>query len=190
MNLESLLDLVPDKSVDKTTTSKKFKRDVFEFFNKDEFKSLECLEVGCKNGYSTLILTHLFKHVHGVNYDRTKEADDFLRSNGRENYTLYAQDVYKYGFPITKSDVIFIDAIHTYKAVIKDIENSLNLKSEGKKYLIFDDIGLYGEVSAAVKECINHGLISVEKRIGYDPLEPNGKHFLMDDFEGLICREV
>ena len=119
---------------------------------------------------------------------RTVEADNFLKSNGRTNYTLHAQDVYSRGFPTKSADVIFIDALHTYNAVLKDVENSLNLSSDGKKYLIFDDTGLYGEVAAAVNECISKGILKVEKRIGYSPLDSSGP-FLMNDYEGLICVE-
>lgn len=189
MNLEEILKTVPDKFSDITTTSKKFKSDVFDFFNKPEFSDKTCLEIGCKNGYTTIVLTYLFKLVYGINYDTVESPQRFLESNGRTNFQLFAQDVYKLGLPVKSADVIFIDAVHTYKAVLMDIENSMNLKSENKKYFIFDDIGLYPEVRGAVYECVDAGLLKIEKKIGYGPFDGDFVR-LLNDHEGMICSEA
>ena len=45
MNIEEILINIPDKFQHKTTTSHKFKRELFEFFNKEEFKNKTCLEI-------------------------------------------------------------------------------------------------------------------------------------------------
>jgi hypothetical protein len=188
MNIDEILELVPDKSSDITTTSRRFKADVYNFFNSPEFSDKTCLEIGCKNGYSTLILTYLFKTVYGINYDTVVSPDNFLKSKGRTNYSLFAQDVYKLGLPVANADVIFVDAVHTYAAVKMDIQNSLKLKSVGKKYFIFDDIGLYPEVRGAVYEAVDNKIIKIEKKIGYSPFD--GFVRLLEDYEGIICSEV
>lgn len=189
MTLDEILTMVPDKFSDITTTSKKFKSDVYSFFNTPEFADKTCLEIGCKNGFTTLILTYLFKTVYGINYDTVKSPNEFLTSKNRTNFKLYAQDVYKLGLPVDNADVIFVDAVHTYQAVLIDIENSLKLKSVGKKYFIFDDIGLYPEVRSAVYECVDAGLLKVEKKIGYGPFDGDFVR-LLADHEGIICSEV
>ena len=53
MTIDELLKDIPDKFEHSTTTSHKFKRDVFEFFNKPEFKESVCLEIGSNRGHST-----------------------------------------------------------------------------------------------------------------------------------------
>ena len=55
MTIDEILSLVPDKFEHKTTTSKKFKRDVFAFFDKPEFKNKTALEIGSNLGYTTFI---------------------------------------------------------------------------------------------------------------------------------------
>lgn len=44
MTIDELLKDIPDKFEHSTTTSHKFKRDVFEFFDKPEFKQSVCLD--------------------------------------------------------------------------------------------------------------------------------------------------
>lgn len=188
MTIDSILEMVPDKFSDITTTSKKFKSDVYEFFNTPDFSDKTCLEIGCKNGYTTLVLTYLFKMVYGINYDTIVSPNEFLVSKDRSNFKLFAQDVYKLGLPVHEADVIFVDAVHTYQAVVMDVENSLKLKSDGKKYFIFDDIGLYPEVRSAVYECVSAGVLKVEKKIGYGPFDGDFVR-LLSDHEGIICSE-
>ena len=189
MELNELLTLVPDKFEDRTTTSHRFKSDVYTFFKTPEFENKTCLEIGCKSGFTTLFLTHIFKLVYGINYDTVVSPDNFLKSHGRKNYELFAQDVYKFGLPVTHSDVIFVDAVHTYNAVLTDVENSLKLMSSGKKYFIFDDIGLYPEVKGAVDVMVEKNILKVERRIGYSPFGSNFVGYLTD-YEGVICSEV
>jgi SAM-dependent methyltransferase len=189
MELNELLALVPDKSKDRTTTSHRFKTDLYNFFKKPEFENKTCLEIGCKNGYTTIFLTCIFKLVYGINYDTVVSPDNFLKSHGRSNYELFAQDVYKLGLPVKSADVIFVDAVHTYDAVIMDVSNSLKLTSSGKKYFVFDDIGLYPEVKSAVDVLIGNNILKMETKIGYSPFETGFVGFL-DDYEGVICSEV
>ena len=62
MNQNKILKGIPDKRQDKDTTSLKFKRDLIEFFGED-YKDKICLEIGTNKGYSTKILSFLFKKV-------------------------------------------------------------------------------------------------------------------------------
>jgi hypothetical protein len=46
MNIDKILENIPDKFEHRTTTSHRFKKDVFEFFNSPEFSDRVCVEIG------------------------------------------------------------------------------------------------------------------------------------------------
>lgn len=187
-NIDELLKLVPEKLEWKNTTSKKFKKDVYEFFNKPEFKELSCVEIGCARGHTTLILSNLFKKVYAINYDCTKEASKFCNDNGSFNIDFFNQDVYSKGLPDVEADVIMIDAVHTYNAVKIDITNSLKLKSKGKKHLIFDDTGIEPSLLKLVNEYCDKKILSIVKEIGRVP--GDAFHRPIYSSEGVICVEL
>lgn len=186
--IEKLLNKVPEKYEWRNTTSKKFKYDLYSFFNREEFKTLDCIEIGCAKGHTTLILSKLFNKVYGVNYDSTTDAFNFCKENDCTNVKFFTQDVYTQGFPNVEVDVIMIDAVHTYNAVKSDINNALKMKSKVKKHLIFDDVGILPEVLQCVIDHCNLGIIKPIKKIGCVP----GDYFHrpLYDQEGLICIEV
>jgi hypothetical protein len=186
--LENLLSLVPDKLEYTYTTSKKFKTDVYEYFNKPEFKTLNCLEIGCAKGHTTLFFSKLFNKVYGITLGSYKDAEDFCKSNGSLNTEFFSLDVYSQGLPKVNADIIMVDAIHTYDNVQKDIKNSLKLKSQGKKYFIFDDTGLVPEVNKIVKDMCDKNVLRFIKNIGCSPTDPF--HKPLKDYEGIICVEV
>lgn len=186
--IEELLNKVPEKHQYRNTTSKKFKLDLYNFFDKPEFKELSCMEIGCAKGHTTLILSKLFKQVYAINDRDTSEAQKFCNSNESCNVEFFSQDVYKYGLPDAVVDVIMIDAIHTYEAVKMDIENSLKLRSKNKKYLIFDDTGISPEVLNIVKEKCDQNILQLITPIGCTPGDVF--HRKLYDREGLICREL
>ena len=63
MNVEELKKSLVDKTSNKSTTSKKFKLDLIENFSQENSKDYTCLEVGTHWGYTTNVLSHLFKEV-------------------------------------------------------------------------------------------------------------------------------
>jgi SAM-dependent methyltransferase len=186
--IDKLLNLVPEKYQWRRTTSKKFKKDVFDFFNKPTFKELNCLEIGCAHGHTTLILSKLFKKVYGINNISTEEAKQFCNNNNCENVEFFNQDVYVNGLPNIEADVIMIDAVHTYEAVKMDIHNSLKLKSNYKKHLIFDDTGIEPPVLKAVNDFCDNNILKIITKIGHKP----GDFFHRELYseEGLICIEL
>ena len=159
--IENLLNAVPEKYQYVKTTSKKFKLDLYNFFNKSEFKELSCMEIGCARGHTTLILSKLFKQVYAINDIDTSDAQKFCNSNGSSNVEFFSQDVYKYG---------------------------LKLRSENKKYIIFDDTGICPEVLNIVKEKCDLNILQLITPIGCKP--GDAFHRELYDHEGLICREV
>jgi hypothetical protein len=185
MTIDEILTNIPDKFEHRTTTSHKFKRDFFEYFNKQEFKDKVCLEIGSNIGYSTYVLSYLFKEVIGFNFDNIDAAAKF--NIDRPNVRFYAQDVYNTELPIDYGDIFFIDAQHTYEAVIDDTLRSLKFKSTGKKYFIYDDFGAFPEIKKAIDDMIDCDKIEIVKRIGHE----TGAKFPkpLYDYEGVICVE-
>ena len=188
MTIDEILALVPDKFEHKTTTSKKFKRDVYSFFDKPEFKNKTGLEIGSNLGYTTFILSFLFKQVYGINEKEFDKADEFCKRNGRTNVKFFGQDVYKYGLPVDTADVIMVDALHTYDAVQMDVYNALKLKSDGKKYFIFDDVGAYPDIINSLNDLFDKNVIKPLIKIGHSDEETFTRKLY--DWEGVICIEV
>jgi hypothetical protein len=188
MNIDEILNNIPDKNEFGWTTSKKFKRELFDFFNSEEFKTKNCLEIGSAHGHTTAVLCSLFKQVYGINVDSTDAAYKTCENFGKTNVTLFVRDVYSAGLPDVVSDVIMVDAVHTTECVLKDVENSLKLKSTDKKYFIFDDVGLIPAVRNAIDILISKNTIKLIKKIGHVP----GDKFKrpLSDVEGSICIEV
>ena len=67
-----LKEIGEDKHQNMTTTSFKFKRDVWEFFQ--HFQDKIAVEFGTHKGQTTKVLSHLFKKVYTVNRLDNKEA--------------------------------------------------------------------------------------------------------------------
>jgi len=185
MTIDELLTIIPDKFEHRTTTSHKFKRDFFDYFNKIEFKDKICVEIGSNIGYSTRVLSYLFKEVIGFNLDSVEAAQKF--NSDRLNVRYYAQDVYNTVLPVDYADVFFIDAQHTYDAVIEDTLRSLKFKSDGKKYFIFDDYGAFPDIKKAVDDLISCDKIEIVKKIGHETDTTFVKPLY--DYEGVICIE-
>jgi AraC-like DNA-binding protein len=184
--IDELLLTIPDKFQHKATTSHRFKRDVFEFFDKPEFKDKICVEWGSNLGYTTRVLSYLFKEVTGFNKERAVEASELNKD--RQNVRYYTQDIYNTELPIDTGDVFLVDADHSYDAVINDTLRSLNFNSAGKKYFIYDDYGALSDVKDAVDALILSDKIEIIKKIGYATDEVF-THKLRD-YEGLICKEI
>ena len=65
LDAKTILKDIPDKRQDKDTTSLKFKEQLINFFG-DEWKDKTCLEIGTNKGYTTRVLSFLFKKVRVV----------------------------------------------------------------------------------------------------------------------------
>tara|TARA_B100000073_G_scaffold40474_1_gene30320 strand:+ start:109 stop:759 length:651 start_codon:yes stop_codon:yes gene_type:complete len=209
---------VLDESICKTqnliTTSLKFKEDFINYFQNYNEKNI--VEVGCAYGYSTMILSTLFKNVFTINDNFPNEQGDntiFIENkisnkdyydkidvdiksdteHDFSNITYIRQDSYgERGWAdiIQNIDVSFVDCVHTYSAVESDIENSLNL---GVGTIVFDDYGLFPDVKKCVDDYIEYGVLKVEEYIGlekgvYDFQNGQQREFL--DYEGVICSVV
>ena len=133
--IENVLSKLPEKEEFISTTSRQFKRDIMEFFNKPEFKDKIAMEMGCDTCHSTVILASLFKYVYALDKDPNPVAEELLAKCGVTNASRIICNLYdEEPLPVPSADVIFVDAWHTYEGVRTDVLNALNLPSVGKKY--------------------------------------------------------
>ena len=193
INYDEILNNVSDKSQDKNTTSRKFKRDLLEYFSREEIGSggLKALELGCSNGYSTFILSHLFKKVFAVDKDPNAISIAKEVNKNRANIEFYTDDVYSKTFECP-SDVriIWIDAGHDYSSIKYDVERFTDNLND--PYIIFDD---YAHPNVGVKQVVSELVESgaVESihyigELGKDLISAKGTIFRPDDPEGVILK--
>jgi len=186
-----ILNKVPDKRVDKNTTSLKFKEDIIKFF--EPLNLTNCIEIGTSMGYSTYILSHIFKNVTTVDIDMNNIQEAIKFNSDRKNIEfLYGDSTQSEWDDTIKYDMAFIDADHSYNAVISDAKKCIQYGTD-KMYIVFDDYGLPESVPAvkmAVDEMINSNILQVVKYIG----EPSGSEPRLGrplvDWEGIICKSI
>ena len=195
MNFEQILKDIPDKRQDKDTTSLKFKKDLIEFFGED-WKDKTCLEIGTNRGYTTRILSFLFKKVITCEYD--SELVNFAKNvnKDRDNIEFLQKDVYQSTWDFENIDVSFIDCVHEYANVMHDIQKSLQLvKSNKEMILVFDDYGLpkpphrEKDVKDAVDQYVDeHPSFDLVKYIGEDKGSDCRPGKILKAEEGVICK--
>ena len=163
------LDNIPDKTEYKDTTSLKFKQDIIDFFKDKKLNS--CIELGTNHGWTTRVLSDLFEVVYTIDHKQSNTELAKKNNSDKTNIIYITGDVYNKNTYITvpKIDVAFIDCIHTYEAVIADINTCLSLINDTLvMYFIFDD---YGHPQATgVKQAIDHSItegLTLEQYIGH-----------------------
>lgn len=180
-----------DKHTNPTTTSDKFKKDLYEFCIETGLGGV-AVEYGTHKGSTTRILAHVFDRVYTCNlpghFKDAQRLNEDLDNIAYVGIDLYNSDVY---VPITDDqiDLFFIDAVHSHEAVLTDFTRSTNMKYLNPCYFVFDDTGLYPEVLRAVNDLVWMGKLEIVKEIGH----PQGYDFgsgriLKHGAEGLICK--
>ena len=191
--IENILeDIVEDKIDNFSTTSFKFKTDLWNFFiNIPNSKRWNCVEFGTHKGQTTRVLSFLFKQVYTINlpnnFDRAKE-----QNSDRFNIEYIGMDLYRQpidqNFKHKDVSVIFIDALHTFDGIMSDFNRSLNLNLTDECYFIFDDYGLYTDVRHAVDQLVYLGYLTKVSEIGHPrnySFNPTRK---LSESEGIICK--
>jgi len=181
-----------DKHTNSTTTSNKFKTDIWDFFQ--GFKDKICIEFGTHKGQTTKVLSYLFKMVFTVNKDEQSFNNAKMMNVGLDNITYVPFDLYSNRSLVLKDiSVALIDAGHKYDQVVSDINRCLNIKYDGDFYIVFDDYGMNiheDHVKRAVDEFIDIKKIEVVKKIGCEPGHVFEENKVLNDYEGLICKVV
>jgi len=189
--IEEILSTLPDKWEVKTTTSKNWKRGLYNFCITHNIKSV--LEIGTSLGHTTNFIANFIDRVTTIEYDKTRVEKAKELSSNHNNIEFICKDSYKGDWGVLYHDLTIIDCIHEYDYVKQDINNAILL---GTKYIAFDDYGLFPEIKKAVDEYIKAGQLKLITKIGY----PKGTHFYMSkssnttpdkilmDSEGIICQ--
>ena len=186
----NLLKGILDKLESKTTTSRKWKADLIDFFNKPQYKSLKSLEVGSSLGHSTRIFSTLFGEVTALDNLAERHEKSSKMNSDRTNIIYRVMDVYAEKWDFDNMDIVYIDCIHTYENIKQDIDNALNLFDN--PLLVFDDYGLFPDLMKAIDEYITQGKLKVVKRIGQYPgmIYPKTQNKILKGREGLICQSI
>ena len=192
--IEQILSQVPNKRDNKDTTSYEFKKDLYDFFWENKWRDRSVLEVSCSRGYSSYLLSHLFKQVYAVDYTRDllDFASKFNQSRGRKNIQFIQCDIYNspYWAKLPKADVVFLDADHRYKSAVYDIRNAWTQSLNKGGYLIVDDYGLPGSgVHRAVNDLVKENTRLTKVNYIGEPAGSDcrsGRKLL--DWEGVILK--
>ena len=187
---EILLNSVRHKDNFRLSTSRKFKKDLIDFFSDDKFKDMTMVELGSCQGDTTKIFSHLFKSVHAVdwkqeNIDLSKEM-----CKGCDNITYQVSNVVEDEWDYPNADVVFIDASHDYPQVALDIEKAI--KYFNNPIIIMDDYGNSANrnVRNSIDDKIRDNKIKIEKLIGEHPGFKTKSGWEMNDREGVILKNA
>jgi len=187
---ENILERIPDKRQERNTTSLKFKEDLISFLG-DNYKNKICLEIGTHKGYSTRVLSTLFKKV--ITCETNTEYINFAKNlnSDRKNIDFLEKDVYNTKWDFTDIDAVFIDCNHHIDYVMKDIYNAISLCKENEELLlIFDDYGLdnpWEGVKESVDKFLKDIRFNLVRFIGeHKGSDCNPRANLLDE-EGVIC---
>ena len=191
---ELLEEVGEDKHQNLTTTSFKFKTDLWNFFQ--GFQNKVAVEFGTHKGQTTKILSHLFKSVHTVNNtdnEYAKQLNEDRTNIKYHNVNLYSPQVL---FVDEAIDMFLIDAGHTYAHVIADLNRAFSMNCSEECYIVFDDYGLIPEVRAAVDYAIEQNSLTIVAEIGHEAGHnfgtgnKGGEDRILQKSEGLITKIV
>lgn len=144
---------IPQKYEDFGTITYQMK---FDIYNRFINTNLNCVEIGCYKGYTTDVLSNIFKEVLAL--DNNDECLNYAKNNNSNNVNVSFEKINLYNQPEwdkifdtyqNKFEVALVDASHQYKHCKSDIINAIKL---GCKYIILDDVGVYDGIKQAVKE--------------------------------------
>ncbi len=194
---EILEETKEDKFQNLSTTSFKFKTDLWNFFSEiPESRLMKCVEFGTHKGQTTRVLSFLFNYVYTINLPKHFTEAEILNKD-RDNIRFCGFDLYSEPidelFDHQASNVFFIDAGHDFDQVMSDFSRSLEFKynEEFPRWFIFDDYGLQSRtVYQAVNQLIRIGRLEKIRYIGHPPRHSFGGHpeRVLADFEGIICK--
>lgn len=196
---ELLEEVGEDKFQNLSTTSFKFKTDLWNFFtNMVESQHFNALEFGTHKGQTTRILGHLFRKVWTINLPNHFYEAKMLNSD-LENITYVELDLKSTPtdkiFKTDPINVFFIDAIHEFDAIMKDFARSLNFPNNEQFpiYFIWDDYGQENrEVYMAVQQLIQTNKLEKVCYIGHEPNHNFGGRppRILKEHEGIITKLV
>ena len=197
-SIDSIIESSPNKEDDNNTTSRKMKKDLYNFLSDNlDCKNMKVLELGTSHGYTTRVLASLFGDV--VTYDKNKS--NIVRSKllnfDFKNIKHEELDIYMCDWPDQDFDVLFVDCMHQIGMVIQDILKLFKYTIGKETYVIFDDYGLNwgpnkNHVKGAVDFFVERGYLEVIEKIGHEKgTNLQGEDdTILGDSEGIICKSL
>jgi hypothetical protein len=195
--IEVLNEIGEDKTQNLSTTSFKFKSDVWEFFQ--GFDDKVAVEFGTHKGQTSRVLSYLFSKVHTVNYQDNAEAmrlnSDRTNINYISNFNLYTNEV----LPIDDMvSMFFVDGGHKYEELVYDINRITRMNCDTECYLLFDDYGstINPGIKEAVTLAVNSNVLEIVKFIGHESgynfgnAIKGGPDRILVDYEGVITKII
>ena len=183
---ELLLNSVNHKDTFKNATSRKFKKDLIEFFSDDKYKDMSVVEYGACHGDTTKVFSSIFKKVYA--YDWAQENVDRIteKCKGCDNVEVTVMDVVKDEWKFPEAQVVFVDASHDYPQVAIDIQKTLDYFDN--PIIIMDDYGNPNNknIRMSIDEKIKEGKVKIHKKIGEDVGYKTKAGWEMIDREGVI----
>jgi hypothetical protein len=194
---ELLIEVGEDKHQNLSTTSFKFKTDLWDFFK--GFEDKVCVEFGTHKGQTTRILSFLFDKVHTINHNENESAKEL--NNDRTNIVYHNFDLYSNQLLNIQDEisVFLIDAGHQYDQVISDLNRAVGMNCSSECYIVFDDYGcnVHREnVKRAVDLALSKNHIELVKGIGhgvghnFGRRRYNEQFRILEDFEGVITKAI
>jgi len=129
-DIESILDKLQHKNENKGTTTRRFKKEMFDIIMSSNFSG-DILEIGTNMGNTTTILSEVAKrkginvYSFDINPLNIKKAQDRIKYFGYSNCNVIKKDVYKEKWGVNNIGCVFIDCVHTEEAFRSDISNSI-----------------------------------------------------------------
>jgi len=184
---ELILNNVNHKDTFKNATSRKFKSDLFNYFNDTKYKKMKVLELGACHGDTTRVFSSIFEKVYAV--DRSKENVNLIKEKCKDvnNVDCSVMDVTNDSWEFPNVDVVFVDASHDYPQVAMDIQKVIDYFDN--PIIILDDYGnpnntnIRNSIELKVKE----GVIKMDTYIGEQQGFKTKSGWVMNDREGVIC---
>lgn len=196
---EILEDVVEDKKDNLSTTSFKFKKDLWDFFkNIPNSNKFNCVEFGTHKGQTTRVLSYLFDQgrIYTINLPGHMDQAKLLNSD-RKNISFIEMNLYprngivvEPGFDHKNINVCFVDASHTTESVLMDFSRIKLFQVSDPCYVVFDDYGLENSVFVAVEQLIKFGQLEKVAYIGHEPRHSFGgfPERILKNYEGIICK--
>lgn len=188
-DIEFLLNKVRHKGNEfKNATSKKFKRDILKYFQKDG-KKQQILEFGCCHGDTSRIFSEVFEKVYATDWrdNNLNLAKQKCKDCSNVEFSIFecGKDEIKFDKGI---DVVFIDARHSYDEIKEDMLSVLNYFDNPT--IIMDDYGNPNNgMKDAIEEIIKYKNLEVVEYIGEDKGFKTMGGWSMIDREGVILRK-
>ncbi len=183
-NYNNVLDKVNHKNTYKNSTSRKFKEDLIQYFNKNKSQTL--VEFGCCHGDTTRVLSNLFKTVYASDISSDNIEITKNKCGDVDNVRIQVKDV-NTKWDYNQVDVLYLDALHDYSGIKQCLERAKI--QYPNSIIIMDDYGhIMNTVKPNINSLIDRDEIEVLKWIGEDKgyTPANGKTFI--DKEGLIFK--